>query len=146
MLDPEYMYSQIHQLCYSCLFWDLLFCHHWLLYAWLSFHLVSGLPIFPVISTFLPYVVFSAHHIFVPFQIFLESCSNLMVPRMCSFLIFSLHVTPHIHRSILISLTLICCCGQRFCPIQNCWADYCFVDLPLHVTNTLLSHSRVCIL
>ena len=35
--------------------------------------------------------------------IFLEACASLVVPRMCSFLILSLRVTPHIHRSILIS-------------------------------------------
>ena len=39
--------------------------------------------------------------------IFLEACATLVVPRMCSFLILSLLVTPHIHRSILISVTSI---------------------------------------
>ena len=39
--------------------------------------------------------------------IFLEACATLVVPRMCSFLILSLRVTPHIHRSILISFTSI---------------------------------------
>ena len=39
--------------------------------------------------------------------IFLEACATLVVPRMCSFLILSLPVTPHIHRSILISVTSI---------------------------------------
>ena len=39
--------------------------------------------------------------------IFLEACATLVVPRMCSFLILSLRVTPHIHRSILISVTSI---------------------------------------
>ena len=37
--------------------------------------------------------------------IFLEACATLVVPRMCSFLILYLRVTPHIHRSILISVT-----------------------------------------
>ena len=37
--------------------------------------------------------------------IFLEACATLVVPRMCSFLILSFRVTPHIHRSILISVT-----------------------------------------
>ena len=39
--------------------------------------------------------------------IFLEACATLVVPRMCSFLILSLRVTPHIHRRILISVTSI---------------------------------------
>ena len=37
----------------------------------------------------------------------LEACATLVVPQMCSFLILSLRVTPHIHRSILISFTSI---------------------------------------
>ena len=61
---------------------------------------------------FPPYVfAISPHHMPVPVQsslvIFLEACATLVVPRMCSFLILSLSVTPHIHRSILISVTSI---------------------------------------
>ena len=37
--------------------------------------------------------------------IFLDACSTLGVPLMCSFWILSLLVTPHIHLSILISFT-----------------------------------------
>ena len=37
----------------------------------------------------------------------LETCATLVVPRMCSFLILSLRVIPHIHRSILISFTSV---------------------------------------
>ena len=37
----------------------------------------------------------------------LEACVTLPVPRMCSFLILYLPVTPHIHRGILISFTSI---------------------------------------
>ena len=56
------------------------------------------------------YVFFiSLHHMPVPVQSsfgdLFEACASLVVPRMCSFLILSLHVTPHIHYSILISFT-----------------------------------------
>ena len=35
--------------------------------------------------------------------IFLEACATLVVvPRMCSFLVIPLCVTPHIHRSIIV--------------------------------------------
>ena len=37
--------------------------------------------------------------------IFLDACTTLVVPLMCSFQIISLLVTPHIHLSILISFT-----------------------------------------
>ena len=68
----------------------------------------------------------SPHHMPVPVQSslgdVLEACATLVVPRMCSFLILSLRVTPHIHRSILISVTsirffLYLRCSTRFCPI-----------------------------
>ena len=53
----------------------------------------------------------SPHHMPVPDQSslgdLLEACATLVVPRMCSFLILSLRVTPHIHRNILISVTSI---------------------------------------
>ena len=53
----------------------------------------------------------SPHHMPVPVQSslgdLLEACATLVIPRMCSFLILSLRVTPHIHRSILISVTSI---------------------------------------
>ena len=39
--------------------------------------------------------------------IFLDACTTFVVPRMCSFLILSFLVTPHIHLSILISFTSI---------------------------------------
>ena len=39
--------------------------------------------------------------------IFLDACTTIVVPLMCSFRILSLLVTPHIHLSILISFTLI---------------------------------------
>ena len=44
------------------------------------------------------------NHLSVIFQ---DTCSTLIVPLMCSFLILSLRVTPHIHRCILISVTSI---------------------------------------
>ena len=77
-----------------------------------SFHLVFDL--FPRVSVLniFPSVRSSSLLITCPYQfnrlyvIFLEACATL-VPRMCSFLILSLRVTPHIHRSILISSTLI---------------------------------------
>ena len=75
-------------------------------------------PVFPSCfrSSFLPfpwnihsrhfpqYVLFiSPHHQFMClYVVFLAACVTLVVPRMCSFLVLSLHVTPHIHRSILI--------------------------------------------
>ena len=77
-----------------------------------SFFRSSSLP-FPwyICLQHFPQYVFaiSPHH--MPYQInlllviFLEACATLVVPRMCSFLILSFRVTPHIHRSILISVT-----------------------------------------
>ena len=66
------------------------------------------------------------HHMPVPVQSSLGdlfvSLRHSVVPRMCSFLILYLRVTPPIHRSILISVTsiLFSClfrCSPRFCPI-----------------------------
>ena len=45
--------------------------------------------------------------------IFLDACTALVVPLMCSFRIFSLLVTPHIRLSILISYTSSC----TYCPL-----------------------------
>ena len=51
---------------------------------------------------------------FSPFSIFfLDACTTLVVPRMCSFRILSLLVTPHIHLSILISFTS----SRASCPL-----------------------------
>ena len=52
---------------------------------------------------------------------FLEACATLVVPRMCSFLILSLHLTLHIHCSILILFTLICFLLSLRCPILHRW-------------------------
>ena len=78
--------------------------------------------------------------------IFLEACATLVVPRMCSFLILSLRVTPHIHRSILISVTSI-----RFSclfVVAHVSAPYSIAGLitvlytfPFSFTGILLSHS-----
>ena len=92
----------------------------------------------------------SPHHMPVPDQslsvIFLEACTTLVVPRMCSFLILSLHVTPHIHRSILISVTSI-----RFSclfVVAHVSAPYSIAGLitvlytfPFSFTGILLSYS-----
>ena len=67
--------------------------------------------------------------------IILEACTTLVVPLMCSFRILSLLVTPHIHRSILISFTS----SRASCPlvvaqvfaIQQSWFDHSFVNFPL---------------
>ena len=82
-----------------------------------SFHLVFGRPLFlfPGISALITFLSMCSPSLFItcPYQInllsviFLEACATLVVPRMCSFLILSLRVTPHIHRSILISVTSI---------------------------------------
>ena len=57
-----------------------------------------------------PVLLFHSLHMAVPLQsfvsiIFLDACTTLVVPLMCSFRILSLLVTPHIHLSILISFT-----------------------------------------
>ena len=82
-----------------------------------SFHLVFGRPLFlfPGISALNTFLSMCSPSLLItcPYQInllsviFLEACATLFVPRMCSFLILSLRVTPHIHRSILISVTSI---------------------------------------
>ena len=78
--------------------------------------------------------------------IFLEACATLVVPRMCSFLILSLRVTPHIHRSILISVTSI----RFYClfVVAHVSAPYSIAGLitvlytfPFSFTGILLSHS-----
>ena len=82
-----------------------------------SFHLVFGrsLFLFPGISALKTFLSMCSPSLIVtcPYQfnifsdIFLEACATLVVPLMCSFLILSLHVTPTIHRSILILVTSI---------------------------------------
>ena len=47
------------------------------------------------------------YHFSLLFVIFLDACTTFVVPRMCSFLVLSFLVTPHIHLSILISFTSI---------------------------------------
>ena len=82
-----------------------------------SFHLVFGrhLFIFPGISALNTFLRMCSPSLLItcPYQInllsviFLEACATLAVPRMCSFLILYFRVIPHIHRSILISVTSI---------------------------------------
>ena len=81
----------------------------------LSFHLVFGYPLFPlsgisILHTFLS-MCSSSLLILCQFNrlsvIFLEACTTLVVPRMCSFLILSLRVTPHDHRSIHVDSILL---------------------------------------
>ena len=74
-----------------------------------SFHLVFGRPLFlfPGIYALNTFLSMCSPSLLItcPYQInllsviFLEACATLVVPRMCSFLILSLRVTPHIHRS-----------------------------------------------
>ena len=69
--------------------------------------------------------------------IFVDACSTLVVPLMCSFRILSLRVTPHIHLSILASFTymlscfLSCRCCPGLCTIQPNWSDHSFVNLSI---------------
>ena len=82
-----------------------------------SFHLVFGRPLFlfPGISALVTFLSMCSPSLLItcPYQfnllsvIFLEACATLVVPRMWSFLILSFRVTPHIDRSILISVTSI---------------------------------------
>ena len=77
-----------------------------------SFHLKFGRPLlrFPGMSTTSilltmcsSFILLTWPYHFSRFSIlFLESCTTLVVPLMCSFRILSLLVTPHIHLSILI--------------------------------------------
>ena len=69
-----------------------------------------------------------------------------VVPRMCSFLILSLLVTPHIHRSILISVTSIRL--SRLFVVAHISAPYSMAGLIIVLytfhfsfTGILLSHS-----
>ena len=55
-----------------------------------------------------PQFFVSPHHMPVPDQSpLLEACATLVVPRMCSFLILYLRVTPHDHRSIHVDSILL---------------------------------------
>ena len=121
-----------------------------------SFHLVFGRPLFlfPGISALNTFLSMCSPSLLstCPYQfnllsvIFLEACATLVVPRMCSFLILSLRVTSHIHRSILISVTSI-----RFSclfVVAHVSAPYSIAGLitvlytfPLSFTGILLSHS-----
>ena len=87
----------------------------------------------------------SPHHNFLS-VIFLEACATLVVPRMCSFLILSLRITPHIHRSILISVTSIS--FSCLFVVAHVSAPYSIAGLitvlytfPFSFTGILLSHS-----
>ena len=88
------------------------------MYRWhASFHLVFGRPIFlypgvSILNTFISMTfIILPQQMPVPAQSspgdLFGSCVTLVVPRMCSFLILSLRVTPHIHSSILFSFTSI---------------------------------------
>ena len=91
----------------------------------------------------------SPHHMPAPVQSSLGDLfgsQTLVVPRMCSFLILYLRVTPHIHRSILISVISI-----RFSclfVVAHVSAPYSIAGLvtvlytfPFSFTGILLSHS-----
>ena len=81
------------------------------------FHLVFGRPLFVFLDMAIlnapPSMCSSSPFIMCPYQfnrlsvIVLETCTTLVVPLMCSFLILSLRVTLHIYRSILISLLAV---------------------------------------
>ena len=92
----------------------------------------------------------SPHHMPVPVQSslgdLLEACATVVVPRMSSFLILSLRVTPHIHRSILISVTSIRC--SCLFVVAHVSVTYIIAGLitvlytfPFSFTGILLSHS-----
>ena len=78
--------------------------------------------------------------------IFLEACTTLVVPLMCSFRNLSLLVTPHIHRSILISFTssrapcpLV---GSQFsAPYNRAGLTTVLSTFPFSFTGILLSHN-----
>ena len=86
------------------------------------------------------------YHINLLSVIFLEACATLVVHRMCSFLILYFRVTPHIHRSILVSVTSI-----RFSclfVVAHVSEPYSIAGLitvlytfPFSFTGFLLSHS-----
>ena len=88
-----------------------------------SFHLRFGRPLllFPVISTSgilltmcSSFILLTWTYHFSRFSVvFLEACTTLVVPLMCSFRILSLLVTPHIQLSILVSFTY----SRASCPL-----------------------------
>ena len=80
----------------------------------LSFFVLSCSQHFPQYVCFI-----SRHPMPVPVEL---SLRDLVVRRMCSFLILSLRVTPHIHRSILIAFSLIRCSCIFF--IANAVAEW----------------------
>ena len=66
--------------------------------------------------------------------IFLDVCTTLVVPLMCSFRIVSLLVTPHIHLSISFTSSRAYCpliVPPGLCTIQQSWSDHSFVNLSL---------------
>ena len=75
-------------------------------YLHASILFVSNLPSSQYIKPqcFLHYVFVCTNHLCV---VFFKSCTTFIVPRLWSFLILSLRVTPHSHSSILISFTSI---------------------------------------
>ena len=92
----------------------------------------------------------SHHHMPVPDQSSLSdlfgSLRHFVVPRMCSFLILSLRVTPHIHRSILISVTSIhfSCLfvvAHVSAPYSIAGQITVLYTFPFSFTGILLSHS-----
>ena len=102
-----------------------------------------------------PYVVFSLR-ITCPYHFNLLSCTFFVIPPtfvvhlILSFLFLSSLVTPHIHRSILISATsnlFSCAFVNAHVSVQytnQCWSYHCSVHLPLdiHVHYPVAQHSR----
>ena len=90
---------------------------HFMFLLHVHFHLVSGHPLvlFPGVSSLNTCLSVCSSSLLITFPhqynrlsvIFLEVCATLVVPRMCSFPILSLRVTPHVHLSIFISFTSI---------------------------------------
>ena len=76
---------------------------------------------------------------------FVDACTTLVVPIMCSFRNVSLLVTPHIHLSILISFTssrAYCpITGPGLCTIQQSWPDHSFVNFSLREIKTRANQS-----
>ena len=90
-------------------------------------HLVFGRRLIFSLCYIRPQYVFfiSPHHMLIPVQSSIRdvfgSLRHSRCPYMCSFLILSLHLTLHIHYSILILFTLICFLLSLRCPIVHRW-------------------------
>ena len=121
-----------------------------------SVHLVFGLPLFlfpgiafviTLLTTWSSSILITCpYHFSLLSVIFLDACTTFVVPRMCSFLVLSFLVTPHIHLSILISFTSILDSCRLV--VAHVSAPYSITGLttvlytfPFSFTGILLSHN-----